>query len=87
MAGRQVVALECRDAAGRRRLVYLDPVDWSLAGLAYPDGRRWVEESYQQVDGAWVVERVDYEFGAEISRTVQARWERVPQNPSLFETE
>src|SRR5690606_38417336 len=61
LGGRAVIRLDTRDAAGRRRCLYLDPETYALAGLAYPEEKgEWVEE----VHAPDTITRLDLETGA-----------------------
>lgn len=84
--GRTVVRLETRDAAGRRRKLYLDPKTHFLIGQAYPDpthATRWIEETIVRKRGQATIRRVDDATGALIE-TSSAVFKYGPQDDALF---
>ncbi len=89
LAGRLVIRLETRDAAGRRRKLYLDPTTHVLVGLAYPEpgeqgGERWVEESLRYAPGEAPYRRVDDASGAVLEEG-RATFSASAPAASLFE--
>jgi S1-C subfamily serine protease len=86
IAGRAVIRLETRDKAGRRRLLYVDPRSYELAGLAYPEEKgEWVEEVRELgPDGRGRIRRLDDASGAVLEQADDVRVEPGPQDPALF---
>jgi S1-C subfamily serine protease len=85
LAGRLVARIDIRDKAGRRRIVYLDPVTGAIAGLAFPDEAGvWVEEVWTTDGAKRGVVRVDHATGAPRERADDVLLVPGPQEPALF---
>lgn len=89
IGGALAIRLETRDLLGRRRKVYLDPDDFAVVGLAWPErdrqgAERWVEQSLRLAPGTHPYARVDDATGAPIEAADAMTFTAEEQPDALF---
>lgn len=84
LGGERVYRIETRDAAGRRRKLYLSPSSHALVGLAYPVGEdRWIEVNLRGEDGT--IRRVNDADGSTVEVATDVGVRHEAQDAALFE--